>query len=283
MELQPIEGVVDLEGAEEREIEVVDSEEQLAPAVEETADDSVSVPKTEYEQLVAGRQANSELPGALRALAESHQSPAQAPMAPAIAKKRMTAEEREQNFLVPGKLQEVLADYGDELYETKLAPLIAAQTAEVIKLNRRNLFADPEVGPIAKEFEKEIEGLVAQIPVSMRPVDIYEKAANLIIAQKAPEIARRARTAGLDEAVDARLKEMGFTEAEIAAKKSGKVLPRVALSQQGASRMTGAGAPVVRKLTMTVADRDTMARRGMNPKDPDQVEAFLNAKKGRRN
>lgn len=276
-----LEGVIDPGEETELEIKVLgdDEVEDEASPSEPTAEKNIALSQEEYAKLVRGSDGEN-FSATLERLGDKlsqRQAPAAAPVVP---KKRRNDEEVEADVFKPGQTRSVVADIAEEVVERMVAPQAAQYNAEIIKLNKRNLELDSERGPLYKRYKKEIDDLVESVPAGQRVLDIFDRAFTQVIATKAPEIAASAKTEGLDEAVNARLKEMGFSDEEIAAKKTGK-LPGPSQSLLGPARVTAANPPKRTVLRMTESDVSAMARRGLDPKDSEQVKSYLDMKKAR--
>jgi len=174
----------------------------------------------------------------------------------------------EEEAWKPGKFAEVVGKITQ-----RAVGQVAGQTAAAIQAqSKRILELDPNTSGYYKKFEKEIEQTVQGLAPQFRMMpNIYEQVYRDVIAKNQTTLIQEEAAKIAEKAVKEALEKAGVGQAEQQVKK-----PTMYTENNPMLRPTA-----VKKVYLTMSDKQDMEESGMDPKDKEQVMSYLNWKKAK--
>jgi len=253
------------EEGSEADYEVFTSDE---PVVEEKEEpDGVQLTKEQYDELLKGKDSVGAMSQSFKDLAESLK-----PRGPVNVQAPIRDDydpvKLEEDLWKPGKAAEVITRVAQRVAGQQTGQMaIAAQDME-----KRLLKMDPDTSEIFRKYEKEIEEKVEGLPVQYKyQPNVYGQVYRMIVQEKQEEIINF-RAGKMAEEIAKKAVEEALSAAGIRTPKG----PSMQVETGG-----GAAARPKQRLVITSADREDMLESMMDPKDPEQVQAYLRWKKGK--
>jgi hypothetical protein len=226
----------------------------------------VQMTQEEYAKLLQGQNSTEAMAKGLENLAAKlgGQQPVNAPVVDDFDPAKL-----EQEMYTPGKAVETIGKVAQ-----RIATQQTAQMAMGMQLQEKRLLKiDPETAETYKMFEKDIEERVKSLPPQYRYApNVYQQVYQQVMQERQGDV------------INLKAQEMakGIAEKAVAEALAAAGI-KTAPKGQGAVYSEG-GAPSVpraqpkERLVMTSQDKRDMLESMMDPTDPDQVRAFLNAK-----
>lgn len=266
----------------EKDIDIV-TVDSLEEGEKEEVQDKIVLTKEQFEELNKKTDATATLSQGLQTLAEtltkqttSAPAPTPAPNVP-----ELNLDALEQEAFTKGGFASAVQKVAERVIGQAIAPVAMGTVQQQKKL----LKLDPSTSELFTKYEKEIDEKVNQLPPQYRVMpDVYEKAYQQVIFEHQQDIINERAQKLAQEAVEKALKEAGIEMP----KKEGGGNGRVALYQENSARSavgygsTSASGDGKAALKITVDEAEDMRIRGMNPKDPDQVRAYIDNVRARR-
>lgn len=258
--------------SDEAEVEVEDQnpieEIEIAVGAEPEAKkpEVVTLSPAEFAALKAQGDSAAAIQKGIEGLGSRLSSPAQAQQpanAPTQTPEEFYAEHADDMF-DKEKAPKVMAQYNKMLMEREYGPMFNAQ-AQALVATKKELLKSKE--PLFSKYEAEVENLVRSQPANAQLApDIYDRAWLAIRQQHQAEIEEDSVKSKIDEAVNARLKELGIDLAKV---KSGERPPAYVNSESRSQQASGSTKRTIRlpdEATRAKYEREAL-RRGMDLAD----------------